>query len=92
MKRENNKSGIYITACCLVVIAAVVAFAGKRGQKENDGENTVDNMPEIQSELAETEPVLEVEKAETDIEDAKEPELKSLLGTFLSKYHENYRI
>ena len=78
MKRENSKSGIYITACCLAVIAAVIAFSGKRGQKENGGINTTDNMPEIQAELTEKEPVMEVEKPKTDIEDTQKSEVKSM--------------
>lgn len=79
MKRENNKSGIYITACCLAVIAAVIAFSSKRGQKESNGENTVDSLPEVQAELTESEPVLEVEKVKKDVEDIKEPEAKSAI-------------
>ena len=78
MKRENNKSGIYITACCLAVIAAVIAFSGRGRQKETDGGNTADNMPEIQAELTENEPVLEVEKVRTDIEDTQKSEVKSV--------------
>ena len=34
LMERNSKGGIYITACCLAVIAAVIGFAGRRGKKE----------------------------------------------------------
>lgn len=81
MKKENNKSGIYIAACCLAVIAAVIGFSGRRMQKGTDGKVEVDNVPEMQAEQVESEPVLEVEKAETEIEDTKKDEIKSISKT-----------
>ena len=78
MKSENNKSGIYITACCLAVIAAVVGFSGKRTQKGgNDGDNA-NIMPEVQVQSQETEPVQEAEIAEAEVPDEPKEELKSV--------------
>ena len=78
MKSENNKSGIYITACCLAVIAAVVGFSGRRAHREENSENNAEIMPEIQEKAQETEPVKEVERAETEIKDEPKEELKSV--------------
>lgn len=78
MKSENNKSGIYITACCLAVIAAVVGFSGRRNHKE---ENIVDNaeiMPEVQEQAQNSEPVKETEKIETEIQAEPKEEIKSV--------------
>lgn len=78
MKSENNKSGIYITACCLAVIAAVVGFTGRRVHKEENGENNAELMPEVQVQSQESEPVREVEKIETQIQDEPKEESKSV--------------
>jgi len=80
MKRENSKSGIYITACCLAIIAAVVGFAGKKG-KNSDSEIPSENTPVLQEELSESEPVKEVEKRETEIEDTKKATAKTAKKT-----------
>lgn len=78
MKSENNKSGIYITACCLAIIAAVVGFSGRRNHKEENSENNAEIMPEIQMQSQESEPVQEVEKVETQIQDESKEEIKSV--------------
>ena len=78
MKSENNKSGIYITACCLAIIAAVVGFSGRRNHKEENSENNAEIMPEIQMQSQKSEPVQEVEKLETQIQDEPKEEIKSV--------------
>lgn len=78
MKSENNKSGIYITACCLAIIAAVVGFSGRRNHKEENSENNAEIMPEIQMQSQKNEPVQEVEKVETQIQDEPKEEIKSV--------------
>lgn len=78
MKSENNKSGIYITACCLAIIAAVVGFSGRRNHKEENSEDNAAIMPEIQMQSQKNEPVQEVEKVETQIQDEPKEEIKSV--------------
>ena len=53
MKRENNRVGIYITACSLAVIAAVIGFAGKRNKKEDVPKNVVQSIPKEQVQMQE---------------------------------------
>ena len=55
MNRENNKVGIYITACSLAVIAAVIGFAGKRNKKEEVPKNVMESMPKEQVQTVESE-------------------------------------
>ena len=69
---KKGKSGIYITACCLAVVAAVVGFLAER--PKNDEDNMVENLPEISEESVEKEPIQEVEKTETEIEESSEDE------------------
>ena len=53
MKRENNRVGIYITACSLAVIAAVIGFAGRRNKREEPPKNVVQSIPKEQVQTAE---------------------------------------
>lgn len=53
MKRENNRVGIYITACSLAVIAAVIGFAGRRNKKEDVPKNVVQSIPKEQVQMQE---------------------------------------
>lgn len=53
MKRENNRVGIYITACSLAVIAAVIGFAGRRNKREEPPKNVVQSIPKEQVQMQE---------------------------------------
>lgn len=76
MKNENNKIGIYITACCLAVIAGVIGFSGKKAKKEENGGYNTELVPKIQEKAQESEPVKEAEKEEVKKE--HEEEIKSV--------------
>ena len=67
---RKNRGGIYITACCLAVIAAVIGFSGKRAKKEKTPEIATENLAEVQT----------AEKEETVKEEApkKEAEEKTI--------------
>ena len=57
MKTKNNKSGIYITACCLAVIAAVIGFSGRRSHRDEDNiGNIAENAPIPQTDSVKNEP------------------------------------
>ena len=59
---RKNRGGIYITACCLAVIAAIIGFSGKRAKKEVTEEKTAEVVPEVKTQIAEKAEKREEEK------------------------------
>lgn len=76
MKDEKTKIGIYITACCLAVIAAIVGFSGKNTEKEEKPVKIAEIVPRKQTETPKSEPAKAVEKPKI-VDDAPKPEAKS---------------
>ena len=73
---RKNRGGIYITACCLAVIAAVIGFSGKRSKKEKAPEIAAENLAEIQTAEREedtTKKELPTQKAEEKVISASKP-------------------
>lgn len=66
---RKNRGGIYITACCLAVIAAVIGFSGKRAKKEKTPEIAAENLAEAQPQKSED--IVEEKKASTKETDEK---------------------
>lgn len=77
MKDEKIKIGIYITACCLAIIAAIVGFSGRKAQKEEKHAKIAEITPRKQVETPVKKPVKKVEKPKI-VEDVPTPEAKSV--------------
>ena len=76
MKDEKTKIGIYITAFCLAVIAAIVGFSGKNTKKDEKPVKIAEIAPKKQAEAPKDEPAKAVEKSKI-VEDTPKPEIKS---------------
>lgn len=79
MKTRNNKSGIYITACALAVIAAVVGFSGRRSQRDEDMGSVTENAQVPPTDSAASEP------AQTASEHAQTEEAPAIETESVSK-------
>ena len=77
MKDEKTKMGIYITACCLAVIAAAIGFSGQNAKKEEKPAKIAEIVPQDKAETQKTEPAKKVEKPKI-VEDLPKPEAKSV--------------
>ena len=76
MKDEKTKIGLYITACCLAVIAAAVGFSGRKTEKKTVPEKISETVPQNQEKEPEAEPVKGVEKPKI-VDDTPKTEAKS---------------
>lgn len=63
---RKNKGGIYITACCLAVIAAVISFSGKRAKKEEAPAPVAEALPKTEQ-LTKSDTAPKEEKKEPQI-------------------------
>lgn len=52
---RKGRGGIYITACCLAVIAAVIGFSGRRTKKQEVPEKVAESLPKVQVQTDESE-------------------------------------
>ncbi len=77
MKDEKTKMGIYISACCLAVIAAVIGFSEKNAKKEEKPAKIAEIVPQNMPESKKSEPAKEVEKPKI-VEDTTKEDTKSV--------------
>ncbi len=77
MKDEKAKIGIYITACCLAIIAAFVGFSQRESKKEENSKEISEAKPDNNFSTPKEEPAKEVEKPKI-VEDTPIPEEKNI--------------
>jgi len=76
MKNEKNRIGIYITACCLAVIAAIIGFSEKKIKNEEKPKEIAEIEADNNADTSNPEPVKDVEKPKIIEEVEKKPDVK----------------